>query len=138
MLGADAADDDRVDAVILRANMSREEISAQLTKRREMILARTRARNEHRKQQLINKKRQDQAVNMPEATRKASMDVHRLQNMLFAAQQKLKSNNLKCENLEAKVADAQREFARKQDGQRRKMHERLAAKRKKLKNKRTA
>ncbi len=131
LLGADAADDDRVDAVILRANMSQDEIATQLAKRREMILARTRARNAHRKQQLINKKRQEQAANMPESTRKASMDVHRLQNMVFAAQQKLKSNDIKCKSLEAKAADAQREFSAAQDEKRKKMKERLAARKKK-------
>jgi len=64
--------DERVSAIRLRADMSQDEIKQQLLKRREIMMARTKARAEARKQKkLAAKKKEQEAAMAPEVKKKS-------------------------------------------------------------------
>merc|ERR1711990_1342078 len=90
--------------------MNKQELAAQLAERREVLLARTRARNEHRKHQRIKAKRKEQAEKMPDDARRASLNVHRLHDLVKASQEKLKNNENKVKDLEAEAQQHRKEL----------------------------
>jgi hypothetical protein len=124
--------DERVTTILLKADMNKDELAAQLAKRREVLLARTRARNEHRKHMRIKAKRQEQAEQMPDDARRASLDVHRLHDLVKSSQEKLKNNEDKVKDLEAEAEQHRKELdeslAARQNQKRLKLKERLAEK----------
>ena len=135
ILGDPAYDDvERVTTIMLRADMAKDEIYAQLAKRREVLLARTQARNEHRKRMRINAKRKELSDKMPDEARRASMEVHRLHDLVKASQAKLKNNQNKVKRLEAEAEQHRKELddslAARQDQKRIKLRERIAKKKK--------
>ena len=101
---------ERVTTIVLKANMNKQELAAQLAERREVLLARTRARNEHRKHQRIKAKRKEQAEKMPDDARRASLNVHRLHDLVKASQEKLKNNENKVKDLEAEAQQHRKEL----------------------------
>merc|ERR1712224_110307 len=102
--------EERVTTIVLNASMNKSELTAQLAKRREVLIAKTRARNEHRKRMRIKAKRMEQSERLDEEARRASMNVHRLYDLVKASEDKVKANQNKVKELEQKAEQHRNEL----------------------------
>lgn len=132
----------KIDSILLKSSMAKDELAAQLAKRKKILLARTRARNEHRKHMLVKAKRQEQVEKMTEDAKKASRDVHRLHDLVKMSQIRLHTNESKVKHLEAEAEEHRRELEAeqkaRQNEKRAKLQQRLAQKKKRKQLKQTS
>ena len=121
--------DERVSAIRLRADMSQsqEEIKQQLLKRREIMMARTKARAEARKQKKLAAKKKEQEAAMAPEIKKKSLALASMRAMVNQANNALKNNENKVAYLEAEAKQHQIELKKAQDDKAAEKHRRLQA-----------
>ena len=120
--------DECVSAIRLRADMSQEEIKQQLLKRREIMMARTKARAEARKQKKLAAKKKEQEAAMAPEVKKKSLALASMRAMVNQANKALKNNENKVSYLEAEAKQQhQIELKKAQEDKAAEKHRRLQA-----------
>jgi len=138
LMQANKAMDARVTAIQIRSDMSQQEVQAQLLKRRQVMVARTKARANARTAKKMAHRRKEQEAAMSPEVRRQSMGLNSLKAMVNLAASKVITNENKVAHLEAEANVHMQELkesqAKKVEEKHRRLQARLAAKHNKKKS----